>query len=59
MRTTRGNYPCRVCGRVLRSPGALGGHMSQHRRLGDLDRETAVTRAPAGVADGAIGPDSP
>ncbi len=39
MRPARGEYPCQVCGAVLQSPGALGGHMtSNHRRRPDVTR---------------------
>lgn len=37
-------YPCTECSEVLRSPGALGGHMAAHRRRGDLDAYTARSR---------------
>lgn len=35
-RPARGEWVCRICTAVLRSPGALGGHMSTHRRRGQL-----------------------
>lgn len=37
MRPSRGEYVCRVCTAILRSPGALGGHMAQHRRRDQLN----------------------
>lgn len=36
-RPARGDYPCKVCGQVLYSPGALGGHMTWHRKRDQLN----------------------
>lgn len=43
VRPARGEYVCKVCTRVLRSPGALGGHMAWHRKRGQLDPSHTLT----------------
>lgn len=45
MRPARGNYPCKVCGTVMHSPGALGGHVTSHHTP-RLPRECPICHGP-------------
>lgn len=50
----RGEYPCKLCPHVAKSPGALGGHMSAHRLRGEIPPEPERPCVFCGIIEGCV-----